>query len=186
MRMQKVYLITENKEKIAIADICFRNVGIDLIPKKLKCPEIQHKDSTKIAAFSAKWAAEKLGVPVIKNDCSLHIDALGGFPGPFVAYVERWIGEDGFLKLMEKKINRKAKYIDSTAFCEPGKKPIVFTSETKGVISKKKEGNFGWGLDKIFIINGDNNIMAMYPDKERIKLFNNNHWKKLANFLRKI
>jgi XTP/dITP diphosphohydrolase len=179
----KTYLITSNPEKLAIAQ-SFLGIGVEA--KDIECPEIQDKDVAKIAAFSAKWAANKLKVPVIKNDCALEIEVLNGFPGPFVAYVERWIKEDGFLRIMKGIDNRNAKYNDATAFCMPGKEPIVFTSTTEGMILKEKQGKYGWGLDKIFAVKGDNKSMATYPDNERINLFNNEHWQKVGNAIKEI
>ncbi len=179
----KVYLITGNHEKLAIAKIY---LGIDVEVKKIKCPEIQDKDVAKIAAFSAKWAADKFQVPVLKNDCALEIDGLNGFPGAFVAYVERWIGEDGFLRIMKGISDRGAQYRDATAFCIPGDEPIVFTSVTRGTLLKEKQGSHGWGLDKIFAVKGDTKSMATYPNNERIKLFNNDHWRKAGNAIKEL
>ena len=64
-----------------------------------------------------------------------------------MAYVERWISPEGFLKLMKGVENRKAKFVDCTAYCEPGKEPISFVAETPGIISEKLEGKYGWGSD---------------------------------------
>jgi XTP/dITP diphosphohydrolase len=177
----KFYLITGNKEKLATARMFYKELGL----KKIDCPEIQDNDVSKIAAFSAKWAADNLNVPVIKNDCAFEIDSLKGFPGAFVAYIERWIDTDGFLKIMNGIKDRGAQFRDATAVCLPGEKPVVFTSVTRGVILTEPKGNYGWGLDKIFAVKGYKSL-GEYTDEERIKLYTNDHWKKAAEYCKEL
>ncbi len=50
----------------------------------------------------------------------------------------------GILKLLERKENRKAMFIEAYAYCEYGKEPKVFKSITKGTIAKEKSGKYGW------------------------------------------
>lgn len=180
----EIYFITGNKEKLMILSNIAQSKGIKIIQKKIECPEIQHEDIEEVAKFSAKWAANKLGKPVIKNDCGLMIDALNGFPGFSAKFAEKWLKAEGFLKLMQGETNRQMKYVDVTAYCEPFKEPIVFRSETLGRMSHKKSGKFGWELDYIFIIDGDDKTMAHYPDNERIKLLNSQHYHELLEYLK--
>lgn len=170
-------LITGNKEKIAAA-----RMFMDVEARDIECPEIQTKDVSEIAAFSAEWAANKLQRPVIKNDCALEIEAWNGFPGPFVAFVERWIGAGGFLNIMQGVSNRRAQFRDATAVCLPGEKAKVFTSVTKGEILTEPRGEHGWEIDKIFAIDGKS--LGEYTDAERVKLYNNDHWKQAAEWVR--
>lgn len=182
--MKKIYFITSNKEKVMILKGVFDSSRFEIIQHNMECPEIQHEDICEIAKFSAKFAAEQLGKPIIKNDCGLFIEALNGFPGFAAKFAEKWLKADGFLKLMRGQENRKMKYVDVTAYCEPGKKPVVFTAETQGIMSTKKSGSFGWELDYIFIVGGCDKTMANYPDEERIKLLNDEHYKKLLKYLK--
>ncbi len=76
---------------------------------------------------------------------------------------------------MKGKKNRKMHYFDATAYCEPGKDPIVFYSKTNGKMSHKKSGIYGWELDYIFIVDGCKRTMANYPDEKRLRLLNNRH-----------
>ena len=54
-----------------------RSVAIEQLPKET--PEIQAKTNREVAEFSAQWAANKFGLPVIKEDVGMYIEALGGF-----------------------------------------------------------------------------------------------------------
>lgn len=178
---KKIIFVTGNRFKLAIAKKYL--APFEIIAKDIQPPEIQHSDIREIAKFSACWAANKLKKPVIKNDSGFYIEALNGFPGPYTTYCEKWLGADGFLKLMKGIKNRKAKFIDATAYCELGKKTVVFTAETKGRITYRKSGRYGKGIDFIFIPNGRKKTMAWLPDNERINLWNNNHWTRLSKFL---
>lgn len=182
--MKKIYFITGNKEKVMILKNVFGNSGFEIIQNNTECPEIQHEDICEVAKFSAKFAAEKLRKPVIKNDCGLFIKVFNGFPGFAAKFAEKWLKADGFLKLMEGQKNRKIKYVDATAYCEPGKKPIVFVTETEGTMSKKKSGDHGWEMDTIFIVKGCDKTMAHYPDEKRINLLNGGHYRKLLKYLK--
>ena len=72
--------------------------------------EIQAKSCKDVAAFSVKYACEKLKRPCIKSDSGLYIDALGGLPGPYNAYFDKQIGVEKFLKMFKSEKNRKARY----------------------------------------------------------------------------
>ncbi len=181
---KQIYFVTGNKEKVMILQNALSDSGIEIKQVKMECPEIQDEDVIEVAKFSAKWAADKLKHPAIKNDCGLIIESLNGFPGFATKYVEKWLKADGFLKLMKGIKDRRMKYVDVTAYCEPGKEPIAFISETKGCMSEEKSGKYGWELDYIFIVEGDKKTMANYPDEDRVKLLNDKHYHNLLDFLR--
>lgn len=183
--MKTITFVTGNKFKIIVATLFLKGTGIRLVGKKIDCPEIQHEDVAEIAKHSAKFAAEKLQKPVVTSDCGFFIEAFNGFPGAFIAYVERWMGYKGILKLMEGIKNRKAYFKDATAYCEPGKEPVSFISKTYGKISEKPQGKYGWGIDFLFIPKGKDKTLGCFRDKERAKLWNYNHWKKLAEYLKR-
>lgn len=182
---KEVIFITGNEFKVKNANNFLKRTGVKLIAKKIACPEIQDKDVEEVAKFSAKYAANELNQPVVKNDCGFTIEAFNGFPGPFMAYVEEWLGKEGFLKLMDGVENRQASFVEVTAYCEPGKEPITFQGETKGKIATKLQGEYGWGADFFFIPDGKDKTLACYNDDERGQLWNNEHWIKFAEFIKK-
>jgi len=184
--MEEVIFVSGNREKIAIVKEIFKDSKINVSFKKIDCPEIQSEDGKEVAGFSARWAANKLGKPVLKNDSFLEIEALNGFPSFSAKYVEKWLGADGFLRLMKGIKNRKAKYLETTAFCKPGEEPIIFQAETILKIAEEKSGTHGWEMDNIFIVNGCKKTMANYPDEERLKLLNNDHYRKAKECLEKL
>ncbi|MBN2052593.1 non-canonical purine NTP pyrophosphatase [Candidatus Woesearchaeota archaeon] len=166
--------------KFLVAKNAIDNDQIIVEQLDIKTPEIQSMDVKEIAMFSAKWAADKTGKPVLKNDNSFLIEHLNGFPGPFVAYFDKCIGADGVMKLMKGVKNRKAKFVEATSYCEPGKEPIAETSELNGTIAEELQGKHGWFSDHFFIARGHDKTMGCYPDDERVKMWPQNCWKKIA------
>jgi XTP/dITP diphosphohydrolase len=72
-------------------------------------PEIQG-ELTDVACYGAKYAAKKLGKPVIVEDAGLFIKALEWFPGTYSSYVQSTLGNEGILKLMKNVHDRYAEF----------------------------------------------------------------------------
>lgn len=182
--MKKIFFVTGNQFKFELAKSKLNlKSSIDLQQKKFDCPEIQADTIKEIASFSAKYCADNLGVPCIKNDSGIQIKFLNNFPGPYTKYVEKTITERGILNLMSDCFNREAIFIEVLAFCEPGKKPVAFECATKGKIANQPRGDNGWGFDKIFILEGLNKTFAEFSDKDRIKLWDSSGYEKLSQYL---
>lgn len=175
--------VTGNKYKIELAQRILSPLGINVLQKKIYCPEIQDDKIENVSKFSAKYAANQLGVAVIKNDSGLVIEALNGFPGPYTAYVEDTLTEEGILKLMEGKENRNAYFVEVISYCQPNQEPISFVSKTEGSISLEKKGEFGWSYDRIFIPKGQDKTLAQMPDDERWKFWSDDAYLQLKDFL---
>ena len=180
--MQITY-VTGNKYKIELAERILNPLGVQILQKKIYCPEIQDDKIENVSKFSARYAAKELNVPVIKNDSGLVIEALNGFPGPYTAYVEDTLTEEGILKLMDNIENRKACFIEVISYCEPNKEPVSFISKTEGEISLEKRGEFGWSYDRIFIPKGETKTLAQFNDDERWKFWTDDAYLQLRAFL---
>ena len=165
--MKDLIYVTGNKYKLFTAKKFLEPFGINVIGKKIPCPEIQADDIEEVARFSAEYACKELGCAVLKNDSGLIIPALNGFPAAYTHYVEDTLGEDGVLKLMEGVKDREAYFLECLAYAEPGKETKVFFSKTLGRLDTKKSGKFGWGWDKIFIPQGQTLPMANFDDDTR-------------------
>ena len=181
----KIIYVTGNKFKLDVAKKILEPYGFEIEQKKIYCPEVQDDKIEEVSKFSAKYAANELDCAVIKNDSGLCIDALNGFPGPYTAYCENTITEDGILKLMEGKINRNAKFVEVISYCEPGMEPISFVSDSFGEISNKKQGEFGWSYDRIFIPKGQTKTLAEFDDEVRWKFWSDEAYIKLKDYLLK-
>lgn len=181
--MKTITYVTGNWAKIESAKHFLKPFGFTIDNIKMETPEIQADDVVEVSKYSAKWSANKLNKPVLKNDSGLFVNSLRGFPGVYSRYVEETIGEDGLLKLMEGIEDRNAYFKEALAYCEPGKEPIVFESITKGKIDKKKSGTYGWSWDFVFIPDGEEKTLGCFVDEERWEFWSRDAYKQLADYL---
>ncbi|MBQ9019118.1 MAG: RdgB/HAM1 family non-canonical purine NTP pyrophosphatase [Bacilli bacterium] len=181
--MKKITYVTGNIAKIESARQVLEPLGFEIDNVKIETPEIQANDVVDVSKYSAKWAANELNRPVLKNDSGLFVEALNGFPGVYTHYVDDTLGEDGLLKLMDGINNRKAYFKEAIAYCEPGGEPLVFEGITKGEIDTKKSGTYGWSWDFVFIPDGENQTLACFPDEKRWKFWSQDAYRELAKYL---
>ncbi len=134
-------------------------------------------------ADASQLAARSFTKPVVKVDVGFEIEALKGFPGPFSKFVNEWLAPTKILRLLTDETNRKAKFIDVVAYCEPGRDPVSFEVETVGEIALTVEGNNGWGIDQIFVPHGYKSSLASLNDDERVKVWKKGHWINFARFV---
>jgi XTP/dITP diphosphohydrolase len=152
--MKNIYFITGNKGKVKEATEKLRPLGFSVLQKDLGYPEVQADSLEEVAAWGASHVQERFDEPFILEDAGLFIESLQGFPGVYSKYVFFTIGLDGILRLLEDVQNRNAVFRSVYAYCEPGRKPVIFIGECNGVISKKKQGTQGFGYDPIFLPHG--------------------------------
>ena len=180
----KIYYITGNKRKVERARKICQKTSIEIEQIEIETPEIQGVNSREIAQYSAEFAGKKLGKPVIKLDVSFHINALNGFPGPFVKYINQWLEPKCILKMLKGVKDRSCFWTDSLAFYNEGKLK-VFTDKEEGIIADEARGENGWGMDKIFIPNGQIKTKGELSDEERIEICNKGHWEQFIKFIEK-
>lgn len=187
--MLKITYLTTNPDKIYEAQEFFGKklgINIEIMNPEFKLVEIQAKTCAEVVAFTVKYAADKIGKPVIKSDAGFYIDALGGLPGPYSAYFDKQIGVDKFLELFKDEKNRKARIEHCWAYCEPGKDPKVFSGGSTGIITYKASGESSRWLDKFFIPDGEIETISTIRDKDYLKsnLFWGDAKEQLANWLK--
>lgn len=185
---KQITFITGNSYKFNIAKKALENSGIDLIQEKFETPEIQSENVEDVASYSAKWASDQLGKPVIVTDFGMYIEALKGFPGPFIKYVNHWLNSEDILKLMEGKDNRKCTAKDCLAYCKPGEDPKIFVEENIGIITtslgKPLYRNFT--IDQIYIPPGFEQVQSEIPDEQMLGFWSSSEiWHKLADYINK-
>lgn len=111
--MSLIY-VTGNQRKIAEAKtILTDGFGIDFTPQTLAIDEIQHTKPEEVTKAKARSAYQQLKQPLIVNDSSFDIPALGGFPGAYVKDVSLWFSTQDWLNLMRDKTD-KTVYIHDT------------------------------------------------------------------------
>lgn len=165
--MNNLIYLTTNPHKVEEANEFFgKKYGFNLkiVNPDFEILEIQTDNCADVVAFSVKYAADKLGVPCLKSDSGLYIDALGGLPGPYNHYFDKQIGVEKFLELFKFEKNRKARLEHCFAYCEPNKEPIVFSGGGTGTISYEARGTRGRWHDKFYIPDGETKTLSELRD----------------------
>lgn len=162
MKKKLIYLTT-NPHKVEEANEFFSKkygFNIEIVNPDFEILETQAQTCSEVAAFSAKYAADRLGCAVLKSDSGLYLDALGGLPGPYNHFFDKQIGIEKFLELLKNEKNRKARLEHCFAYCEPGKEPVVFSGGGTGTIAYEARGTRGRWHDKFYIPDGETKTLS--------------------------
>ena len=161
--MKKLIYLTTNPHKVEeVNEFFVKKYGfnVEIVNPDFEILEIQAESCSEVAAFSAKYAAEKLGHAVLKSDTGLYLDSLGGLPGPYNHYFDKQIGVEKFLKLINEEKNRKARLEHCFAYCEPGEEPVVFIGRGTGTIAYEPRGKKGRWHDLFYIPDGETKTLS--------------------------
>ena len=167
--MKKLLYLTTNPHKFREAELCLKDkygFELEIMEPDFELYEIQAKTCGEVAAFSAQYAANKLGKACLKSDTGMYVEALGGLPGPYNAYFDKQIGEKKFIELLKNEENRKARIEHCFAFCEPGKEPIIFSGGGNGTLATECRGGSGRWHDFFFVPDGETRTLAEIGDAD--------------------
>ena len=141
--------VTTNAEKVAEARDHLSDVA-EVTQFDYDYVEIQHEDLHEIVAHGAAEAFEAAGGadPVIVDDTGLFVDGLGGFPGPYAAYVEGTLGIERVWELAADLEDRSAAFRSVIGYAD-GSGVETFEGAVEGVLVPPR-GTGGFGYDPIF------------------------------------
>lgn len=149
----KPVFITGNASK---ASYLAKMLGINLEHQKIDLDEIQSTILEEIVEHKVRQAYQIIGKPVLVEDVSLGLDALGGLPGPFIKFfVEAPNGLENICRMCDNLANRRAEagcvygYYDGSSL-------ELFRGGLTGTIASHPRGSSGFGWDKIFCPDGYN------------------------------
>jgi XTP/dITP diphosphohydrolase len=159
-------MVTSNAGKAAEVAAFFGGL-LEVDHVVLDVPEHRSNDITEIAREKARYAFRQLNIPLIVDDTGFFIEALGGFPGPYAAYVLNSIGNAGILKLMEGISDRNARFTTGIAYADD-RGIQVFAGTLDGKITFSPRGNNGFGYDPIFEMGKKTLAELSMEEKSRI------------------
>jgi len=177
----ELIFVTSNEKKIKAAKNILEKENIKIKPINLEIKEIQGNPK-EVAIQKAKDAFKIIKEPLIINDSSFHIEALNGFPSTYASYVEKTLGDEYILKLLQDETNRKAYYLDILVYIDKYGYQ-VFEAKTRGRIS---ETSFKakYPYDRIFIKENDEYPIGYYQDKIDT-IYENETYQMLGDFFKK-
>lgn len=184
----KVNFVTGNKLKFAIAEAFFIQLddGFELHQLAINVPEIQAETVEEVATFSALEAVKKAGEPCIVSDAGLVIEALHGFPGPFLKYVNTWLGVGGFLRLLSGVTDRRAYFEDTLAVAFPDGSVETFTRREYGVIAEyAEESASGWAANDLFVPDGYDVPLGKMSEAEQVAFWGDGVWPEIVSYLQR-
>lgn len=164
------YFATGNKGKLISMQREFFGLGVKIEQLDYDIPEVQSSEVLDIALFKARHAYGLVQKPVVAVDAGFHIDALNGFPGP---YVKHYIGQVGLEKTISlvdlfDPENRAAHFSEALAYFD-GVQSKVFRSVETGKITREIRGNKqekDWStLSTIYIPDGFDVTLAEMPEE---------------------
>lgn len=176
VRGSAVLFASSNKNKFSEASAILGRLGIGVEFFRCNMEEIQSDSLAEIAARKAAAAAAECGGGrhVVAEDDGLFIDALGGFPGPYSAYVHGTVGARAVARLLPRGAPRAASFRSAVAYSGPmaragdagrgraapaAGRAAVFEGRVDGTIAARPRGA-GWGYDPVFVPSGHRSTFA--------------------------
>lgn len=163
--VNNLLFITKNEGKVREIRELAAPHGITIEQVGYEYPELQADTLEEVARWGAIHAAAIFRRPLIVEDSGLFISSLGGFPGPYSAYVHKKLGNKGILKLMSRIKDRRATFKSVIAFCDGSSEPVIFSGSVEGEIANKIRGKNGFGFDPIFLY-GDKTFGEISRDEK--------------------
>jgi inosine triphosphate pyrophosphatase len=127
----KISYVTSNAGKFEEACHVLHDWTLEQVPLDLQ--EIQGSAS-EIVVAKAYEALSILKRPLIVEDISFYLHAIGGLPGPYAKDFLTTLGEQGAYELVHKYDDHSATCVCLAAYIEPEQEPVVFKGETRGTI----------------------------------------------------
>lgn len=167
-------LLTQNKGKIAAAQLEFSGLDVEVVPANREYFEIQADTSLEIAKYSAIEAAKETGMITIREDHGLFINYLG-FPGPYMQFIERALPLEKLLKLLENVEDRSGYFELGACVAFPDGTTKDFSYRVPINIKKEvivADPRGGW--NSVICLAGEERAFTEYPSEERTKVWSKN------------
>ena len=149
-----IQFITTNAGKFAEVAAKLEEAQVKIVHLDRSYPEIQTDRLEKVLKYAATVLDDEVKGDYLIDDSGLFIEALGGFPGVYSAYVQKRLGNRGVLKLMAGETYRAA-HFETVFLLKVGEDHEVFHGECAGTIADAERGKGGFGYDPIFIPQGE-------------------------------
>ncbi len=168
MAKSTIVFVTTNKGKIASLREKLDRSGLTHVKidaQALDIIEPQADTCEEVARSKARQAYELLHQPLLVDDSSFHITALGGFPGVYAKYMNDKLGAQGIIDFMEHKDDRSAYFDGVLVYVDArGQEHIFHEDLYKGQIAPivhDISDMAPWSdLHKIFIPDGSTRVLG--------------------------
>ena len=152
-----ITIVTGNPNKLKELQTMFP--GREMTSAAVEIPEIQSLSLEEIVRAKVRAAFDAVGAPVIVEDVSFEIAALGGMPGPFVKWWANTAGYEPALIVCEAAGEWGAKATCGAAYFD-GERLEYAEGIVSGRLTQRTEGD-GFGFDFYFAPDGYDTTFAM-------------------------
>lgn len=169
MSLKQVNFVTTNRHKFKEVAELLKDVAV-LSQYAIDIDEIQTSDPDEVILCKVLEAKKSASVDnFIVEDTSLSIEALNGFPGPFIKFMEKSMGVDGIYKAVKAQGDSMAATATTiVAYHRNGHTELFHGSVTGTIVPKDGPDNFGF--DCIFVPNGSDKTYANMSLSEKNKV----------------
>lgn len=192
---KEIIFATGNNGKVATLKkhLVIDELDVTVIQQPLDLIEPQASTASEVAGVKARQAYDQLHKPVLVDDSSFHISALGGFPGPYIKYMLETVGVRGIMKFMEGQADRKAYFMSSLVFIDEKGNAHTFDGQDEAGTIVETMDDYdhpdAWSeLWKIFAPPGFNKTYSQMSDDEflrhRLQKRENNAYKQFSSWLK--
>lgn len=161
----KLKIITSNMGKVEEFREELKHLDIEIEHCSLDYDEVQSSELEEVVLKGMESLRSEGLSNFIIDDTGLFIESLKGFPGVWSAYVQNTIGNEGILKLLDGRENRKAEFRTCIG-CDVNGDTVLVTGLCEGSITLSEKGSEGFGYDPIFTHDGERTFAELPLDEK--------------------
>lgn len=177
-----ILFATGNARKITEATHTLSPLGITIETTSVDTDEIQHHEPEYITKAKARAAFDLLQQPVVVQDTSWNIPALGGFPGGYMKDVANWWTPQDWTEIMTRHTDKTIYCLEHVVYYD-GITLKHFEASYKGTIVASPRGEWGNSIEKVVCLYGDKTLAEVH-DTEGIASASETleHWKQFGDW----
>jgi inosine triphosphate pyrophosphatase len=174
----EIQFITGNENKFQEA----RTIVPRLVQLDIDLPEIQDIDPHAIIKYKLHEARKQCDGVIVVEDTSLHLECLGGLPGPLIKWFLATVGCGGLYEIVHLHGDATAQARAVVGYSD-GTITEFFEGTVDGeIVMPQGDGRFGW--DPIFKPDGfDKTFAQMSVDQKNAISHRRQAFEKLRDFL---
>lgn len=182
----QIIFATGNKRKITEARRAFENTVFQITPMSVEIDEIQHRNPTDITIAKARAAYEVIQHPLVVQDTSWSIPALGGFPGGYMKDIAEWWQAQDWMSIMAPYKDRRIICHEHVVYFD-GRSIHHFEASYEGYFVDQPRGSVigNNSLEQSITTNGTETFAEMH-DRGNVASAAEDcvHWQLLVNWLK--
>lgn len=177
--------VTTNQDKFQKAVQNLSSFGINLKQRNLELHELQLLKGDQVAQDKARQAFEQLQQPVLVNDDTWSVEALGGFPSTAMKMCNHYLQADDWLRLMQGVKNRTIWLISYYVYFD-GRSYQTVVSKNKCFFLEQSQGSHPHApvLEVVARFGEQTSLAQNIAAKEFEEKDQQDFWQKLATVLK--